>query len=243
MPSRMDLYHRSDNEPQATPSQSRRSRRQPPVADSQQSVDRLSRRPLSRERLREEQLPPASKLKKIPPILKPSALLAIALLSVGLMGTLGHKSYSVHSNVVQTEKQHDHNTAIDTSDISTDEHEHRKSSSAKKHSKSSSERDSSTDDQTDDDMTDQQAQDTDTDVSAVGDDGTQQDTNQRRASQSQTQTYNRQSSHHRQSSQTNDNQSTYQTGGNTQQTQTNQAPAAADNQATYTVPNTGGDVQ
>lgn len=241
MPSRMDLYHRSDNEPQATSSRSRRSRRQPPVRDSQQSVDRLSRQPLSRERLREEQLPPASKLKKIPPILKPSALLAIALLSVGLMGTLGHKSYSVHSNVVQTEKQRDHNTAIDTSDISADDSEHRKSSSAKKHSKSSSERDSSSDDQTDGDTTDQQAQDTDTDVSAVGDDDTQQSPNQRQSSQ--TQTYNRQSSHHRQSSQTNDNQSTYQTGGNTQQTQTNQAPAAADNQATYTVPNTGGDVQ
>lgn len=235
----MDLYHRSDNEPQATPSQSRRSRRQPPVADSQQSVDRLSRRPLSRERLHEEQLPPASKLKKIPPILKPSALLAIALLSVGLMGTLGHKSYSVHSNVVQTEKQRDHSTAIDTSDISGEDSEHSKSS-AKKHSKSASDRDSSSDDQTDQDTADQQAQESDTDVSAVGDGDTQQNVTQHQSSEHQT--YNQQSSHRHQSSQDN-NQSTYQTGGNTQPAQNNQSPAANDNQATYTIPNSGGDVQ
>lgn len=222
MPSRMDLYHRSDNEPQTAPSRSRR-----------------SRQPLSRERLREEQLPPASKLKKIPPILKPSALLAITLLSVGLMGTFGHKSYSVHSNVVQTDKQRDHSTAIDTSDISGEDSEHSKSS-AKKHSKSSSERDSSDDDQTDQDTADQQAQESDTDVSAVGDDDTQQNTTQRQSSDRQT--YNQQSPHRHQSSQDN-NQSTYQTGGNTQPAQNNQAPATGDNQATYTVPNTGGDNQ
>lgn len=244
MLSRMDLYHRSDSEPQAAPSRSRSSRHQAPVLDSQRSVEKSSSQPMSREQLREEQLPPAPKLKKIPPILKPSALLAIALLTVGLMGTLGHKSYSVHNRIVQADKHRDHDTAIDSSNLSIDDDEHSKSSSsAKKHSKSASEHDSSSDDQTDQDAADQQAQDSDTDASSVSDDDNQQSTNQHRSAQRQTQAYNQQPSHHRQSSQADDNQSTYQTGGSTQQTQTNQSPADNADQATYTVPNTGGDNQ
>lgn len=243
MLSRMDLYHRSDSEPQAAPSRSRSSRHRAPVLDSQRSVEKSSSQPMSREQLREEQLPPAPKLKKIPPILKPSALLAIALLTVGLMGTLGHKSYSVHNRIVQAEKHRDHDTAIDSSNLSIDDSEHSKSSSAKKHSKSASEHDSSSDDQTDQDTADQQAQESDTNVSSASDNDNQQSTNQHRSAQRQTQTYNQQPSHHRQSSQADDNQSTYQTGGSTQQTQTNQSPADNADQATYTVPNTGGDNQ
>lgn len=253
MPSRMDLYHQ-DPEPESSRSVSRSS-------EPQTRSERLSRsaqlmqpghprqqadEPQSREQLREAQLTPAPKLKKIPPILKPSALLAIALLTVGLMGTLGHKSYSVNSKIVQTEKHHDRDTDIDSTNLSRDDDEHSHSTSEKKHSKSSSDKDKDKDkdSSSDDASINVDTDGNDTDTSNTDDGDTQQQT-QTPSRSHQTQSNTRQSSQPtRHQSQSNNNQSTYQTGGNSSYAQNNGGTSSAnDNQDTYTVPNQGGDTQ